>query len=222
MKLKTMSALLIAGLVAACSSASTDDGGETPDTKPGADAAPELDTTPGPGADSTSPGCGSSASFLTSDGLCNNLPFPTTRAPFTAGIGNPPAFTGGTLVDGLYVAVKAEGWNVTAGSGRQMGIVIADGGKTMLWFGQTLNADGSGDVDAGTANLAWLRGNYALAAASANTLTVTKQCSVGTTSAPGSLLYTATTTEPPQLILANAGATDPTAAVTTYQRQGCP
>jgi hypothetical protein len=28
--------------------------------------------------------------------------------------------------------------------------LLPNGGKTMLWFGQTLNADGSGDVDAGT------------------------------------------------------------------------
>ena len=214
MKLTLLTPLIVAGLAAGCSGASTDDGGETPDQRPGPDAALGPDTGPA--------GCGDPASLITGPPLCNNLPFPTTRVPFTAGIGSAPTFTGGALVDGLYAAIKAEGWNASTGSGRQMGVVIADGGKTMLWFGQTLNADGSGDVDAGSANLAWLRGNYALAPASSNTLAVTTECSAGTTAAPSALLYTATATDPPQLVLANAGAKDPTAAVTTYQRQGCP
>jgi hypothetical protein len=209
-------ALIAAALAAGCSSSSPDDGGEAPDQRLGADAA--IATNP---EDSASAGCGSAASLITADGLCNNLLFPAARVPFTVGTGSPPTFTGGTLVDGLYVAIKAEGWNTTTGSGRQMGIVIANGGKTMLWFGQTLNADGSGDVDAGGANLAWLRGNYTLSPAAANTLAVTVDCSVGSTKAPALLLYTATSTSPPDLVLANGGATDPTVAVTTYEWQGC-
>jgi hypothetical protein len=208
-------ALIGAALAAGCSSASPDDGGVAPDLRPGPDAAPPTNP-----EDSASAGCGSPASLITADVLCNSPAFPAARVPFTAGAGSPPTFTGGTLVDGLYAAIKAEGWNTTTGSGRQMGIVIANGGKTMLWFGQTLNADGSGDLDAG--NLAWLRGNYTLSPASANTLAVTVDCAAGTTKAPSALLYTATSTSPPQIVLANAGATDPTVAVTTYERQGCP
>jgi hypothetical protein len=215
---QTIRCVLIGAAVAAgCSTASPDDGGEAPDQRPGADAAASA----GP-EDSASAGCGNAASLITADGLCNNLPFPVARVPFTVGTGSPPAFTGGTLVDGLYAAIRAEGWNTATGSGRQMGIVIANGGTTMLWFGQTLNADGSGDVDAGSANLAWLRGNYALSPASANTLAVTVDCAVGSTKAPAALLYTAASTSPPELVLANAGATDPTVAVTTYEWQGCP
>jgi hypothetical protein len=216
-KLTVLCALLGAALAAGCSSASPDDGGQTPDLMPGPDAA--TSTNP---PDSASAGCGDPASLIVGAPACNNLPFPAARVPFAAGTGSPPIFTGGTLVDGLYTATKAEGWNTTTGSGRQMGIVIANNGKTMLWFGQTLNADGSGDVDAGSANLAWLRGNYTLSPASANTLAVTVTCSAGTTKAPDALLYTATSTNPPQLVLANAGAADPTVAVTTYERQGCP
>jgi hypothetical protein len=161
---------------------------------------------------------------VTSDGLCNAVPFPTTRVPFTAGSGSAPTFTGGALVDGLYTAIKAEGWGTGTGAtyGRQMGIVIGNGGLTMLWFGQTLNADGSGDVDAGTTGLYWLRANFALSTDSPNTLALSETCAAGTTSGPPKLLYTATATDPPRLLLANASAPNPASAVTTYERRGCP
>jgi hypothetical protein len=126
------------------------------------------------------------------------------------------------LVDGLYAAVKVEGWGVGSGQGRQMGIVIANGGTTMLWFGQTLNRDGSGDVDAGTTGLGWLRGNFSLSVDSSNTLALAQDCFIGFgLPAPTTLLYTATATDPPQLILADTGPT-PTDAVVTYERRGCP
>jgi hypothetical protein len=216
-KLTRLHALIGAALVAGCSSTSSDDGGQTPGPAPGPDATIGLGT-----PDSASAGCRNPMSLITGDGSCNNVPVPATRVPFAVGAGGAPTFTGGALVDGLYAAIKAEGWNTTAGSGRQMGLVIANAGKTMLWFGQTLNADGSGDGDAGTPGLAWLRGNYTLSPASSNSLGLTADCHAGTTAAPDTLLYTATATDPPQLILANAGAKDPTAAVTTYERQGCP
>jgi hypothetical protein len=151
--------------------------------------------------------------------MCNTLPFPSTRVPFTVGSGSAPSFTGGTLVDGLYAAVKAEGWGTTSGSGRQMGIVLGNGGKTLLWFGQTLNADGTGDVDAGTSGIGWLRANFALTI-SGNTLQLAEDCGVGTAQGPPELLYTATATDPPQLLLAKTD--NPSDAVTTYERQGCP
>ena len=114
-------------------------------------------------ADVMEPTCVNLAKLVVSEAeLCSTLPFPSARVPFTVGTGSAPSFTGGTLVDGLYAAIKAEGWGTTSGRGRQMGIVIGNGGKTLLWFGQTLNADGSGDVDAGTAGLGWLRANYDL------------------------------------------------------------
>jgi hypothetical protein len=136
----------------------------------------------------------------------------------------PPTFTGGTLVDGLYTAIKAEGWGTSTGSGRQMGIVLGNGGHTMLWFGQTLNADGSGDAEQTTTSngLAWLRANFDLSNAADNRLKLDKTCGAGTTGGPPELLYTATTTDPPQLMLANPQTADLTSAVTTYERQGCP
>jgi len=213
-KLRMFVALTATVLAAGCSGGSNDDGGTSPDLKPGPDTAPP------PPSDTASATCGSPAKLITTDGLCNNVPFPTQRIPFTVGSGSAPSFTGGTLVDGLYAAIKAEGWNVTTGLGRQMGIVIADGGTTLLWFGQTLNGDGSGDVDAGTTGLGWLRGNFTLSASS-NTLALTQDCFAGVgTSAPATLLYTATATTPPQLIL--AASSNPSGAVTTYERQGCP
>jgi hypothetical protein len=61
-----------------------------------------------------------------------------------------------------------------------------------------------------------------LSSDSQNTLALSERCTAGTTSGPSKPLYTATTTDPPQLVLANPSATDPTGAVTTYERQGCP
>jgi len=211
-------------VLAGCSASSSEDGGPPQDMRPGPDLT-TGDLPTGPDArDAEAMTCAEVAGLITSDGLCNAVPFPTQRVPFTVGTGSPPAFTGGTLVDGLYTAIKAEGWNVTTGSGRQMGIVLMAGGKTMLWFGQVLNPDGSGDAyaDGGTAGLAWLRANFDLASAGQNKLALTKTCGAGTAGGPPELLYTMTTTDPPQLVLANAQATDPTSAVTIYERRGCP
>jgi hypothetical protein len=212
----TLRFAVCASLVAAgCSGASNEDGGSLQDTKPasGADA-----------GDVAAAACPGSSGLITNDGTCNNVPFPTTRVPFTVRNDTAPTFAGGTLVDGLYTAIKAEGWGVSTGAGRQMGIVLLNGGTTMLWFGQTLNRDGSGDVDAGTTGLYWLRADYDLAFESPNILALTPTCEAGTTYGPPKLLYTATATDPPQLLLANASPTSgsPTGAVTTYERQGCP
>jgi len=214
-------ALVALALAAGCGSVSPEDGGASPDlrrTSPDLRPGPDLPS----GADTASYTCPSPAGWITTSDACNLMPFPLTRVPFTVQTGTPPTFTGGKLVDGLYVAIKAEGWNVTTGSGRQMGIVIGDGGSTLLWFGQTLNADGSGDMSAGTPGIYWLRANYDLAIDAQNTLALSQTCTAGTTMGPPKLLYTATTTSPSQLILANASATNPTGAVTTYERQGCP
>jgi hypothetical protein len=216
-KLEIRFALIAAALAAGCSSSSSDDGGQTQDLRPG----PDLATG---GRDAAPATCEAVPSLITSDGSCNAVPYPTKRVPFTARTDTPPTFTGGPLLDGLYAAIKAEGWGTTTGSGRQMGIVLMNGGKTMLWFGQTLNADGSGDAEQTTTTngLAWLRANFDLSNAADNRLKLDKTCGAGTTSGPPELLYTATTTHPPQLILANPSAADPTSAVTTYEWQSCP
>lgn len=220
-------ASIAAALLAGCSAESSEDGGGQPeDARPGPDLT-TSDLPTGPDArDAAAATCSAVAGLITSDGLCNAVPFPSERVPFVVGTGSPPAFTGGTLVDGLYAAIKAEGWNVTTGSGRQMGIVLMNGGKTMLWFGQVLNPDGSGDpyADGGTAGLAWLRANFDLSVKTSNTLALTKTCGAGTAGGPPELLYTMTTTDPPQLILANPNPSvgEPTSAVTTYERRGCP
>ena len=214
MQLRIRHALIALVLAAGCNSASEGDGGTAPDLRP----APDMSS----GADAASGTCPSPASWMTTGSACNLVPFPSKRMPFTVQTGTPPTFTGGKLVDGLYTAIKAEGWNVTTGSGRQMGMVIGNGGSTLLWFGQTLNADGSGDMMEGTAGIYWLRANYDLSIDSQNTLALSEICTAGTSSGPPKLLYTATTTDPPQLILAAFSATNPTGAVTTYEREGCP
>jgi hypothetical protein len=176
-----------------------------------------------PTKDATGLACPDPQSLMVA-GTCNTVPFPSRRVPFTVGSGSAPSFVGGTLVDGLYAAIKAEGWNTSTGYGRQMGIVIGNDGATLLWFGQTLNADGTGDVDAGTTGLVWLRANFdlSISAAAPNKLLLSETCGAGTTTGPPELLFTATTGNPPQIALANAQASDPTTAVTTYERQGCP
>src|SRR5512138_1650248 len=212
------SVLIAATLAAACSNASSDDGGQPPDLRPGPDVASG-------GRDTTAAGCSTVPGLITRDGSCNAVPYSQMkRVPFTARTDTPPSFTGGTLVDGLYTAIRAEGWGTTTGAGRQMGIVLMDGGRTMLWFGQTLNADGSGDAEESTTTngLAWLRANFTLSQAADNRLRLDKTCGAGTTSGPPELLYTATATDPPQLLLVNPSASNPTGAVTTYERQGCP
>jgi hypothetical protein len=210
-------ALIAVAIVAGCSGSSSEDSGPPQDLRPGPDLSSGAEA-----RDGATAACADIPSLITTDGLCNSVPFPTKRVPFTAATGSAPTFTGGTLVDGLYTAIRAEGWGASTGYGRQMGIVLGNGGKTMLWFGQTLDADGSGDVDAGTSGLYWLRANFDLSIESQNTLKLSETCAAGTTSGPGELLYSATATDPPQLILANPQAANPTSAVTTYERQGCP
>jgi len=218
-KLAIRFALIAVTLAPGCSSSSSDDGGQPPDLRPGPDLASGADT-----RDATSTTCAPEPSFILTDGTCNAVPYPGKRVPFTARTGTPPTFTGGTLIDGLYTAIKAEGWGTTTGSGRQMGILLMNGGQTMLWFGQTLNADGSGDAEPTTVSngLAWLRVNLELSRAADNRLQLHKTCKAGTADAPPELLYTATDSDPPLLILANPSAPDPTSAVTTYEREGCP
>lgn len=213
----TAVAMHVVALLLGCSAGSNDDAGQGGDH----DATPDLASRPD-GGDASAASCPNVADLVTGDGLCNAVPFPTTRVPFSAMSGPAPTFTGGTLIDGLYTAIEAEGWDTDSGSGRQMGLVIGDGGTTLLWFGQTLRDDGSGDVDAGTSGLYWLRANYELSAASSNTLALRETCLAGTTAGPPELLYTVTNTDPPQLLLANATAPNPTVAITTYEWRGCP
>lgn len=206
---RVLGSLLIAASVAACSSSDRSDAGSAADVRSPTDS-----------ADAAKPGCADPSSLIVSaDRGCNTLPWPATRVPFTAGTGSAPTFTGGTLVDGYYAAIKAEGWNVPTPTGRQMGLVIGNDGKTLLWFGQILNADGSGDVDAGTGR-GWLRGNFNLSTSSTNTLDLGSTCFAGSgAQAPTQLLFTAVASDPPQLLLATAQ--DQVVSVTTYERQGC-
>ena len=195
----------ILGTAIACSNASSG--------APPVDSAFARDLASVP-ADAMTNTCSTSPSHTTTDGTCNNIPYPATKVPFTVGTGAEPVFTGGTMVDGLYTAVKAEGWNTTTGFGRQMSIAVLNGGTTILWSGQVLNADGTDTTD-GSA-LPWIRANLEVSA-SGSTLTLASKCGAGTTSLPATLSYTALATVPPRLILANSAA-----SVTTYERQGCP
>jgi hypothetical protein len=183
-----------------------------------ADASPATDARAAADAAGTSCGGDLARLMVSAEGGCNTLPFPAPRLPFTVGSGSAPSFTGGALVDGLYAATRAEGWNVSNGTGRQMGLVLGNGGKTLLWFGQILDADGNGDLESGTA-VGWLRGNYDLEVG-ANTLDLTATCQTGSgAQAPAQLLYTAVPGNPPQLLLGSAQGQS--VSLTTYTWQGC-
>ena len=57
----------------------------------------------------TSPAtCPGAPNFSSDDATCNTVVNDAPSVLFTAGVGDPPTFTGGTIRDGVYYAVKAE------------------------------------------------------------------------------------------------------------------
>jgi hypothetical protein len=141
---------------------------------------------------------------------CNTVTNGATAIPFTTGTGTPPTPAGGTVVDGVYYATQASGYNGATPAGRKLTIVILGGGTQMLWAGQVLDATGTTSALTFTAN--------ATASASGTQIAMSTTCMSTTMSPlPAALDYTATAN---QLVLSltTNGAT----SVTTYTRQGCP
>jgi len=60
----------------------------------------------------------------------------------SAAAGSAPTFTGGTIVDGVYHAAKAEAWGASTGTGRRMTIVVLEGGTKFYYSGEVLTEQG--------------------------------------------------------------------------------
>ncbi len=153
----------------------------------------------------TAPVCPGMPDYTSAD-QCNTVPNTAVAVSFTDGTGDPPAFTGGTILDGVYQATKVEGWNPVSRTGRRFTIVVAEQGKKLFWSGDVLTETESVSLKAITT-----------AATSGNQLTQAALCLQGAVGIPNTMSYTAT---PSRLVLA---ATQGDALlVTTYTRMGCP
>jgi hypothetical protein len=142
--------------------------------------------------------------------MCNTVSNDARAVPFTAATGTPPAPGGGTLVEGVYFATRAEGYGSATPAGRRLTLVILGGGTRMLWAGDVLDAAG------GTTTLSFRA--TAAVTVSGSHLNVSTTCSsISPPPLPAVLAFTASGD---QLVLSaeTGGAT----SVTTYQRQGCP
>ena len=163
------------------------------------DGAPDT-TTASP---ATCPGAPDFSSVET----CNKVVNDAAAVLFTPGVGDAPTFTGGTIVDGLYHATKAEAWGASTGTGRRFTLVVLEGGTKFYYAGDILNAQGG----VATSMVA-----TATVSRSGNQLNHTIGCISDSVQIPVES-YTATSTE---LIL--AVVQDPVVTATTYTRVGCP
>jgi len=139
---------------------------------------------------------------------CNNLVNDAASVASTAGSGDPPTFTGGTIKDGVYHATKAEAFGTTTGTGRRFTLVVLEGGTKFYYAGDILDAQGA---------VATTMVAIASASTSGNQLTQTTVCMTGSAQIPTTESYTATGTE--LILSATQGSV---VAVTTYARAGCP
>jgi hypothetical protein len=148
----------------------------------------------------------SGAPDFTAASACNSVVNNAQSVDFSPGTGSPPTFSGGTVVDGLYVATKAEAWGTTTGTGRRFTLVVEGNGSTIFWAGDVLSGTTTSSFRANTT-----------ASVSGNQLLQTTTCRTGEVTIPPALSYTATPTE---MVFATTSGSIVTA--TTYTRQGCP
>ena len=151
----------------------------------------------------TCPGAPDYASGAT----CNSLVNDAAPVLFTPGVGDAPTFTGGTIMDGVYHATKAEAWGASSGTGRRYTLVVLEGGTKFYYAGEILDAQGA--VSATMVAIT-------TASTSGNQLNQTVVCLTGSAQIPVEK-YTATSTE---LIL--SATQNSVVSVTTYTRVGCP
>jgi hypothetical protein len=138
---------------------------------------------------------------------CDALPNQAPAVPFTVVSGALPPFTGGVLEDGVYQAVRAEGYGGAAPSGRRMTLAVRNGGAELAWAGDMLDA-------AGTNVLASLRANATVSVAG-NRLRLTTTCSsISPPPLPDAMAFSAS---PGKLVLAFVDGA--AASVTTYARR---
>ena len=141
---------------------------------------------------------------------CNAIVNRARPVPFTAVPGALPALTGGAVEDGVYEAVRAEGYGGATPSGRRMTLVVRNGGAELAWAGDLLDPTGSTATASVRAN--------ATAVVSGNRLRLTTTCSsIAPSPLPDTMAFSAS---PGKLRLAfvDGGA----ASVTTYARRADP
>jgi hypothetical protein len=173
---------------------------------------------------STSPGTTTPTDSGSDAGLCPNATNLVAAAPacntvsnsgaqpiaFTMRTGTPPAPAGGTILDGLYYATRAEGYGNVTASGRKLALVVAAGATQLLFGGDVL------DATATTTTLTFH--TNATASVSGTSIALTPTCSsVSPPPLPPSLAYTVSGSD---LALALINGSD--VSITTYTRQGCP
>ena len=144
---------------------------------------------------------------FSSANACNTVINDATPVLFTPGAGDAPTFTGGTIVDGVYHATKAEAWGASTGTGRRFTLVVLEGGTKFYYAGDILDDQGG---------VATTMVAITTASTSGNQLNQTTVCLSGSAQIPVES-YTATSTE---LILAASQGS--ILSVTTYTRAGCP
>ena len=154
--------------------------------------------------------CAASSHFTAASPQCNNLSNNATAVPFTAASGAPPAATGGTIRDGLYVAIRTDAYGSQAPSGRRLTLAILDNAAQMMFAGDVLDASG-------TQTTLTFRANATITV-SGNQITPTATCSsTSPAPLPGTFAFTATGDQ-----LALGTVTGGNGAITTYMRTGCP
>jgi hypothetical protein len=135
---------------------------------------------------------------------CEPLPNDASPVAFAPRSGPPPTFTGGAIEDGLYRAVRVEGYGGVEPSGRRMTLAVSGNGTVLAWSGEVLGTRGE-------TILATVRAD-ARASATGNRLDLVTSCaSVAPSPLPSQLAFTAS---PGFLVLGLVDARG--AFVTTY------
>jgi hypothetical protein len=162
------------------------------------------------GSDGLEGGCGAEPNLGLPSPTCNTIAADAPSVAFTAETGAPPAFTGGQIADGLYVATNVVGYGATIPAGRRLTLAVTGGGTAFFWNGQVLDGTAQDIEETFAAN--------ATATAAGSTLTLTTTCaSVSPSPLPASMSYTASATTLALAVFTSAGS----AAVTTYTWRGC-
>jgi len=139
---------------------------------------------------------------------CNAIANSAPAVPFSVG-GAAPLLGGGTISDGVYHAIRAEGFNDAPPAGRRMTLQVSNHGRTFDWAGDVLDAAGKTVTASVTAT--------ANVSVSGTWLAVTTTCPTeGPSLLPSTMVFSAT---PTTLVLAARDDQGTITSVTTYARQ---
>ncbi len=137
---------------------------------------------------------------------CEELANDAAPVPFAPRSGPAPAFVGGAIQDGLYQAIRVEGFGAVEPSGRRMTLAVSGNGTVLAWSGDVLGTRGE-------TTLATVRAD-ARASASWNRLDLVTTCaSIAPSPLPSQLAFSA---QPGLLVLGLADARG--TFVTTYAK----